>query len=242
MSTAYRQFHVFGAGFTHRRSMASNGIATAFDDTYRTYASPTTLVEYYPWYIAPWDIARRIAQLNEDCLATYRERLKIQLVGYSFFGQTAANICRCLQEELPEYPAVTIDQLCLCDAVARRGRLGWVHALNPCSTIRIPRNVRLLNAFVQRHRRLRLSPPFFFPAGHRIVREVCTPAGYEWRDVDPWELDAEHTEIDNHPLFHNAVSIGAAAIHAGDDLPPASDNVQCDILPFPRPQLGRRAA
>lgn len=242
MLTAYRHLHLHHAGFSHRRATAGNGVNVAFDDTYRTYASSTTLVEYYPWYIAPWDIARRIAQLNEDCLAAYGERLKIQLVGYSFGGQTAANICRWLQDDLPEYPDVTIDQLCLCDAVARRGRLGWIHALNPFSTIRVPRNVKWLNAFVQRHRRFRIKPPFFYPAGHRILREVPTLQDFAWNRFDPIELDAEHTEIDNHPHFHAAVSLGAAAIHAGDDLPPANDNVQCDILPFPRPNLGRRAA
>ncbi len=122
---------LFVAGFTQRRS-PSNGIHRAFDRAYRTHADATTLVLYLPWLVDVGEIAAMLERLSTE---TYREsagetRLRIVIVGYSFGGYTAVQICR----KFATGPAslFVVDELILCDPVARWvGRSGWTRAAVP---------------------------------------------------------------------------------------------------------------
>lgn len=231
MPDTYRYLHIFISGFTQRWGRAGNGLHDVCDQVYRRYAAPDTLVMYFPWYINPADIAARIAELNEACLAAYGVPLQIQIVGYSFGGQTAANICRALSE-IPDTPAVTVDRLCLCDAVARCGRLGWLRAANPFSKIVLPANVDRVSAFIQRHSRLQLRAPLFFPAGHRLFIErpvwIDEEIAIDQQPIEPCELDAQHTDVDNAEEFHTAVLSDAAEMHRG------GGDVYSQVIPFPQ--------
>lgn len=220
MVSSYRYAHILFGGFTQRVGRAGNGMFELFDELYHRFAAADSVVEYFPWYVNPRDVAHTLAERNEKCSENYGVPLRLQIVGYSFGGQTAANVCREL-DQLPDKPAVTIDHLSLCDAVARCGRLGWLRAANPFGTIRLPRNIHNMGAFVQRHRRWRLAPPFFFPAGQRLViDEASIDVGAATLPIEPRELPMEHDEIDGAFDFRNSVLEWAAELHRTDSPQP----------------------
>lgn len=216
--SAFRYLHHFYAGFTHRVGVTSNGVYAAFDDVYRRWAGRDTLVEYFPWYLNPAGIAKAIVDRDVQCRAVHGHRLRVHQVGYSFGGQTAVHVAAELKAIAAD--RLFVDELCLCDAVARCGRLGWIRAANPWSVIRIPTNVLDVRAFVQNNPRWRPRKPFFFPAGHHLRWGTC--------DVVPMELDAEHTEIDNTESFHSVVRVQAERLHAADP----RRQPGCAVLPF----------
>lgn len=195
----FRTAHIFVAGFTQRVGRSSNGVYRLFDECYRRFASQSTLVEYFPWYIHPQHIAELTAERDRECQHQSGSSLRVQIVGYSFGGQTAAHIC----DEL-DARSVGVEHLVLCDPVARYGRLGWLRAANPWSVIHVPRSVKSIDWFAQRHPRWQMSPPFFNPRGHRV----------DWAGGEVVERRVYHTHsnIDNAPAFHRAVMDAATVI------------------------------
>lgn len=204
----YRHAHVLIGGFTQRLDQRANGVFKRFDEVYQCYAGPECLVQYFPWYLGPREIAESLEALDQECLITHRRRIRIQLAGFSFGGQTVANVCRDLYRK-----QVIVDSVCLCDAVARRGRLGWVRAMNPFTRIHFPENVRRLRWIVQMNRRWRFTPPFFHPSGHPVVTSE------ETETFGPYHLQCEHTDIDNSELFREHVFSEANVMHARDEEP-----------------------
>lgn len=209
---AYRYVHLCFAGFTQRLGREGNGVHRLFDELYARYASPETLVEYGQWFCGPDDLAERLKDLDHDCRVQHGHRIKIQLIGYSFGGQTAVRVAdKC-------WPGL-IDLMDLCDPVARRGRLGWLAAANPLATIRVPSNVRSLTWIQQRNPRWQCRRPFFWPAGHDIK---CSPE----TDLEgPIDLTAFHSHltIDNSGSFRHRVLDRAARLHGYYDRDDAPD-------------------
>lgn len=210
MSTPYSRAIILFGGFTQRYGRAGNGMYRLFDRLYRAHAGPATLIEYFPWFVGPAGIAEALAQLDAECRALQGRRLAIQIAGFSFGGQTAADVCWHLQNV-----AVYVEQLQLCDAVSRRWRFWPFSAFNPLAEIELPVNVRNLTWFVQRNAYVRTKPPFLLPRGHRVVPAVTTAVS------GPHVLDAPHDEIDGHQAFHEAVLYDARMLHRPETEPPA---------------------
>lgn len=189
----FRTAHIMIAGFTQRVGRSSNGVYRLFDECYRRFASQSTLVEYFPWYVSPDDIANALLERSLELQHGEHRMLSIQLVGYSFGGQTAVHVARQLQAR-----GHSVDHLTLCDPVARFGRLGWLRAANPFGEITVPSTVLNVQWFRQWSRRWRLTPPFFFPRSHDVrIEGRPTPIAIR--------SDREHTDIDNDPRFHRCV-------------------------------------
>lgn len=203
----FRYAHIFFGGFTQRSWTPGddNGVQELYLQLYRTWAGPQTLVEYFDWYADPGRIAAFLAGLNQESLAQTGQPLLVQIVGYSFGGQTAAHVAAALRGTAAE-----IDTLILCDAVCRRGSLGWLAAANPWATIHVPATVNSLRVFHQRHPRWQLRPPFFWPAGHRVTRHprVCLEGQH-----DLTTDRTTHLTIDNHGAFHDYAIDAARALH-----------------------------
>ena len=209
MPIAYRYAHIFFGSFTQRVGRCTNGVYAAFDRVYRLYAGPQSLVEYTAWYLNPLDVAAALAERNEDCLRETKRRLQIQLVGYSFGGQTAVNVARELNDH-----GVRVDRLLLCDAVARCGRLGWIWAMNPKSKIHVPKNVTRVTWLHQTHPRVRLERPYFFPAGHSVIAESPLTIS-----KGPYEIEHEHVDMDDACAFHKCVDFDAEWLHSSHSTP-----------------------
>lgn len=188
----YRTAIVFVAGFTQRRD-EGNGIHAAFDRVYRRQAGPDSLVLYFPWIVDPSEVANYLASLAKETMTRTGHRLGLIIVGYSFGGYTATEICSCLQKTTD-----VVDDLILCDPVARWfGRFGWTRAAMP-GRITVSPNVRRVRWFAQNHRRFRLLPRSFSQQSPR--RD-----GPETLLTGPQMIDAEHTDIDGDPTFQRAV-------------------------------------
>lgn len=110
----------------------------------------------------------------------------INVAGYSWGGQTAANFCRRLADR-----GIEVDRVVLCDAVYRhRYWLGNWRAFVPGSEILIPENVRRVDWFRQSRN---------LPAGHQIVAESKNTI-----IADPVELDRRHEWMDDAGDYHDA--------------------------------------
>ncbi len=192
--SAYRYVVILFAGFLQRVGSPQNGILQLRDRLYRSIAGPDFLIDYYPWYIGADEIARMISELDAECEDLLLRRLRVMIVGFSWGGATAVQVCSRLARQ-----GICVDQLTLCDPVARHGRLGWLRALLPWSRLVVPDSVLRLTVFRQRHPRFRPTPPFFFPGGQRVV------SGANTRINGVFELDLEHWEMDSAPDFHRVV-------------------------------------
>ena len=186
----YRAAILFFGGFTQRRS-ESNGIYEAFDRTYRKAASADTHVAYFPWIVDPAEVAGVVRRVDRS--SQPHKRLRLAIVGYSFGGHTAVQVC----EQLAGLP---VDRLVLCDPVARWcGRLGWSRALIN-STIRVPINVRNVALLLPKA-----------TAGCVFSRRFCSRAATASRSTTSRrggqgrQLSAEHADIDNAPEFQDTV-------------------------------------
>lgn len=187
----YRAAITFFGGLAQRRR-PTNGIYQAFNRTYHRHAAGDVLVSYFPWLADPSDVAQALAR------ETVHGRLRQLIVGYSFGGHTAVELC----EKLAAVH-VPVDGLILCDPVARwHGRFGWSRALVP-STITIPANVQFVTWFYQENPLLRLTPPFLFPRSHTVRRTSVDTAMLYVRS------GAEHVDIDNTERFQQEVDLMA---------------------------------
>lgn len=216
----WRWIHWLFAGFTQKRSRRSNGVRTLFEIIAREWAGPQTLVEYYPWIVDPGELAALAAEINADSLHQTGQPVNIQLVGYSFGGQTAVQLAQALAGTGAE-----VDSLILCDPVRRRGRLGWLAAANPWATLSVPSTVRELRVLRQRNPRWQLAPPFFWPAGHEVKS-----AGSVKRTPDiALTGTATHLTIDNHGRFQDFVLDAADRLHARPRAVPARARADRDL-------------
>lgn len=198
--------HWFFGGFTQRLCRAGNGVYSLYEHVYRSCASPATLVAYHPWYLRASILAECLVRLNEECFAATEQPLRIAVAGYSFGGGTAVQLAQALVGS-----GVRIDRMTLCDAVGRRfGRLGWLRAANPWTTLYVPATVRRLTWLRQRNPRWQLRPPFFWPAGHDVV------AAQGVQVEGPVELEVDHLQADNAPAFANRVYLDVAGLHRHD--------------------------
>lgn len=146
---AIKYYHIVIAGFTQKFGLQGNGIDRLDHELHKLYGGQDTRNWYLPWYCDVTGYAESIFNYGKDA--------KIQIAGYSFGGQTAVNLCRELAVR-----GVSVDRLCLIDAVKRRSRFpwGWLSAFNRLTKIRVPDNVKGVSIFTQSNG---------WPRGHRVV-------------------------------------------------------------------------
>lgn len=200
----YTAAHILFSGFTQRRGCLGNGIEHLLDLLTWKLAKPTTLIELVPWYISPESIAARLVKLWRNCYRITGEPMRIHLIGYSFGGQTAANVAGLLEHE-----HAAVDCLTLCDPVRRRGRLWWASAFNPWASIEITANVQRVTWFEQRKRWLK-EWPVCSPIGHRV--ELAN--GNAATTLEPVRhlSHCNHLTIDNAAAFHRAAVLNSKLI------------------------------
>lgn len=199
-------FHILIAGFTQRQGTYGNGIDGIYRDLHwKFHKYDDTVIWYFPWYCDIKGTAEFISRSAAKLYRIDKSRPRIQLAGYSFGGQTSVD----LAHELLARNSIKIDRMTLCDAVRRRSRsaFGWLSAANPFAKIKLPNNIDAATAFVQTHRRFRLTRRLFYPRGHRIV--VAEGVNFS----GPHELPSEHTHIDNSVEFMDQVMEDAEFIH-----------------------------
>ena len=176
--SVYRNIHVLFSGFTQRRDHLGNGIPVLADKLRKQTDGQNTLVEVFPWYTS--GIA---AYIHQRC----DEDTRVHLVGYSYGGQTAADVAR----ELIEYRTPKRLYLTLSDAVARRSRMpwGWAASVVPPNDfwprIQVPEKA-VVRSYIQRQK---------WPVGHRLAT----------RRVEQILAHVPHTQMDGLEEFHQYV-------------------------------------
>ena len=190
-----KHVHLMITGFTERRDEMSAGLGDLWYQIHKRYAGPDTINHLFHWFESPRNVARWI---HRHCYnreeGTYPE---IQIVGYSFGGQTAINVCR----ELDNLANITVRSLTLIDAVRRRTRwpIGWLSAFNRIARLTVPANVQRVDSFIQRQN---------WPRGHKVTN-------YLGEEVGQVELMVKHGQIDSHRIVAAHVLAAADAIHGG---------------------------
>ncbi len=157
------------------------GVVRLWNELRTKHSSPDTCILLYSWDHSVDHLAElmwRLVQL--DSL-----HANILVVGYSWGGMTAVNLCRALDRR----GDLMVRDLVLCDAVYRhRYRFGYWRSLASWFTIKIPSNVCRVRWFRQYENR---------PRGHNLkAKSIAT-------DIqNPVTLNVKHNMMDDQPRFH----------------------------------------
>ena len=186
-------FHILIGGFTQKYSDATNGLCGLEYELLHKHGLGNGLsdVTYLPWYIDANDYAKRCWHFGDFRCA---KPSKVQVVGYSYGGMTALNICRAF-----ENLGVKVDRLCLIDPVKRRSLnpLGWLAAFNRWAELEVPANVRQCVWFYQKKN---------WPRSHTVKHDPST-------NFTSLDLRLPHSSCDNSSIVRETVTEQAEDIH-----------------------------
>ncbi len=195
-SVTISEVHVIFSGF-QQKTATINGTVRVEDRILKIVQNrPNVRVILLPQNADVVDVAERIAKTQDD---SGRETI-VNVYGYSWGGQTAADFARELQRR-----SIKVQWMVLTDPVLRVSRFlffFWLfqwRAFVSWLPIRIPKNVKNVRCFRQRMN---------YPRGHDLVADDPDATDIPEAVI----LEADHCWMDDHWLWIQACEDAAKAV------------------------------
>lgn len=124
-------WHIVISGFLQKQG-APNGMLRLATELHKELAGPETMVELRLWNESMAGLSEKIWLLRP------KKSPRVRIYGYSWGGAAAMKLAAELRQRL-----IPVETMVLADPVYRHGYwLGNWRAFMPCSTLRVPPNVR----------------------------------------------------------------------------------------------------
>ena len=197
-SVTISEVHVIFSGFK-QKTATINGTVRVEDRILKIVQNrPNVRVILLPWDADVVDLSERISKTQPDAAETI-----VNVYGYSWGGQTAADFARELQRR-----SIKVQWMVLTDPVLRAARFlffFWVRQWQAFTRwpIRIPKNVKHVVWFRQRSN---------YPRGHDLVADDPIETNIREAVI----LEADHCWMDDHWLWIQACEDAARAVGSAE--------------------------